>query len=237
MKFEILENGTLRCTLTQNDLEQNGIGLEDFFTNSKLARDFMEKLIHMAEEEVGFQTNGNMMSIQASVLPDNQIVLTFTEGTVNQSDILEHIKNLFHKEDGIPSTQKEDVFREMLEKSERMNTQEDSKEEMETEQSEEAEQGYCYLVTFDSFEKVKQFCHVLPINFAATSCLYCLEKKKQYYLWADLTECSRKYTYEFVAASMEYAKTIEKDSPKSNYLREHAKVILKEEALERLADL
>ncbi len=43
--------------------------------------------------------------------------------------------------------------------------------------------------------------------------------------------------YEFVAASMEYAKSIEKDSIRSNFLDEHANVILKEQALEILAQL
>ncbi len=40
MKFEKMENGSLRCTLTQDDLEQNGIELDDFFANTQCQRIF-----------------------------------------------------------------------------------------------------------------------------------------------------------------------------------------------------
>ena len=52
-----------------------------------------------------------------------------------------------------------------------------------------------------------------------------------------MNQSTRGYVYEFVAASMEYAKSIEKDSIRSNFLDEHANVILKEQALEILAQL
>ena len=48
MKFEKMDNGSLRCTLTQDDLEQNGIGLDDFFSNTPNARKFLENLIRIA---------------------------------------------------------------------------------------------------------------------------------------------------------------------------------------------
>ena len=90
-----MENGVLRCTLTQEDLEQNGIELEDFFSNSPNAREFLEKLIRIAEEEVGYKTSGNMMSIQAAIMSEDEIVLTFSESQVSSSEILEHIRNMF----------------------------------------------------------------------------------------------------------------------------------------------
>ena len=97
--------------------------------------------------------------------------------------------------------------------------------------------GYTYLLTFVSFTSAKKFCQILPAGSNADSRLYYLDKNKQYFLWADLNQSTRGYVYEFVAASMEYAKTIEKDSVRSNFLDEHANIILKEHALETLAQL
>ncbi|MBO5302557.1 MAG: adaptor protein MecA [Lachnospiraceae bacterium] len=228
MKFEKMENGTLRCTLNKEDLDANGVGLEDFFTNSKNARDFLEKVIHIAEDEVGFQANGNMMSIQASIMSENEIILTFSENQVNGSEIFEHIKNMLgasgkaEKNHALPDV-KEDIFKEISE-----NQEEKISGDME---------GYAYILNFVSFNGVRNFCRILPQNHKADSRLYYLEKKKQYYLWADLNNSTRKYVYEFVAASMEYAVSIEKESAYKNYLEEHAKIILKEQALEALAQL
>lgn len=229
MKFEKMNNGSLRCTLTQNDLEQNGVALDDFFSNSPNAREFLEKLIRIAEDEVGFQATGNMMSIQAAIVSEDEIVLTFSESQVSSAEILEHIRNMFGSSSTKASAKskpdvKDDIIKEAgTVKDERI--------------IESPKDGYVYLLTFVSFTSVRKFCRVLPINPSAKSRLYYLDQKKQYFLWADLNSSARAFVYEFVAASMEYAKTIEKDSLRSNYLEEHADVILKERALQTLAQL
>lgn len=229
MKFEKLDNGALRCVLTKEDLEEYGMELEDFFSNSALAREFLEKLMHMAEDEVGFQTTGNMISIQAAIMSENEIVLTFSENQVSGSELIEHLKNMFGSnlaKEKVPIAQKqtEDIFNEIGK---------DTKEEKIAGDME----GYAYLLTFVSFAGVRDFCRILRVNESAKSCLYYLEQKKKYYLWADLNNSTRKFVYEFVAASMEYAQGIEKDSAYRTYLEEHGKTIIKEQALEVLAHL
>lgn len=228
MKFEKMGNGALRCTLTQEDLARNGIGLDDFFTNTPNARSFLEKLIHIAEEEVGFRATGNMMSIQAAIMSEDEIVLTFTESQVNGSEIIEHLRNMLAGRQSALQQDKDeelDVLREL-----------GNPDTMQKEASRDAE-GYAYLVTFVSFARVRDFCRILPSPENVKSRLYYLDKKQQYFLWADLNQSSRKYIYEFVASSMEYASSIEKDSSRSNYLEEHGKVIVKNNALETLAQL
>ena len=229
MKFEKMDNGSLRCTLTKEDLEENGIELEDFFSNSKSARDFLEKVIHIAEDEVGFHTSGNMMSIQAAIMSENEIVLTFSDNQANGMELIEHLKNMFgsamsKESPSVLPEKKEDVFKDLGKKSEEEKVEGDM-------------EGYAYLLTFVSFAGVQNFCRILPENANTKSCLYYLDQKKKYFLWADLNNTTRRYVYEFVAASMEYAQGIEKDSSYRNYLEEHGKVIIKEQALEALAQL
>lgn len=229
MRFEKMDNGTLRCTLTQEDLEQNGIELEDFFSNSKNARDFLEKLIRIAENEVGYHASGNMMSIQAAIMSEDEIVLTFSESQVSGSEIIEHLRNMFGAS-GAP----EQKFGETKEQEDLLQELKEVKQEK---SEEKAGEGYVYLATFVSFSNVCRFCRVLPIDQKAASRLYYMDKDKRYFLWADLNYSDRKFVYEFVAASMEYADSIEKDSVRSSYLEEHGRVILRERALETLAQL
>lgn len=251
MKFEKMDNGTLRCTLTQEDLALNGVELDDFFSNTQNAREFLEKLIRMAEDEVGYKANGNMMSIQAAIMPDNKIVLTFSESQVSNSEIIEHLKSMISSsKDGTNKEHDKDVKEGILnelgsrigakgKKSKGKNGKLDEKT-AKTEAKREArsvENDYDYLVTFNVFPRVLDFCHVLPKNKDSVSRLYYLEREKSYYLHADLNKSSRKYIYEFVAASMEYAQSIEKNSSKGSFLEEHGKIICKERALETLAKI
>ena len=229
MKFEKMNNGSLRCTLTQEDLEENGIELDDFFTNTQNAREFLEKLIRIAEDEVGYKTTGNMMTIQAAIMSEDEIVLTFSESHVSGAEILEHIRNMFGASSARePASPGQDVKADILKEAG------DRQKEKVIEGDRE---GYAYLLTFVSFTSVRKFCQILPMNPAARSRLYYLDQKKQYFLWADLNQSSRSYVYEFVTASMEYAKAIEKDSVRSNFLEEHGEIIVKEKALETLAKL
>lgn len=228
MKFEKIGNGALRCTLTQEDLARNGVGLDDFFTNTPNARNFLEKLIHIAEEEVGFRTTGNMMSIQAAIMSEDEIVLTFTESQVNGAEIIEHLRNMLSNRQGLIQQENEEELDVLKELSQGETKPNDSSRDAE---------GYVYLVNFVSFARVRDFCKVLPKPEKTRSRLYYLDKKEQYFLWADLNQSSRQYIYEFVASSMEYADSIEKDSSRSSYLEEHAKIIVRNHALETLAQL
>lgn len=231
MKFEKMDNGSLRCTLTQEDLREHGIGLDDFFSNTSNAREFLENLIRIAEDEVGFKTTGNMMSIQAAIMSEDEIVLTFSESQVSSAEILEHIRNMFGTTAAKEIAEgKTDVKADILKEAGQKNKEGKSKEE-------KSEEDYAYLLTFDSFDRVRKFCQILSRDLKAKSRLYYLDQTKQYFLWADLNESARGYVYEFVAASMEYAKTIEKDSARSNFLEEHANIILKNKVLDTLAKL
>ena len=229
MKFEKMDNGSLRCTLTQDDLEQNGIELDDFFSNTPNAREFLEKLIRIAEDEVGFKTTGNMMSIQAAIMSEDEIVLTFSENQVSGAEILEHIRNMFGASVGREKRiEKPDVEDDILKEA--------GGQEIE-ETAEDDGEGYSYLLRFDTLTDVRRFCQVLPKPRNAKSCLYYLDQKQQYFLWTDLNDTTRGYVYEFVTASMEYTKSIEKDSVRRKFLDEHADVIIKEHALELLKKL
>ncbi len=229
MKFEKMDNGSLRCTLTQDDLEQNGIELDDFFSNTQNAREFLEKLIRIAEDEVGFKTTGNMMSIQAAIMSEDEIVLTFSENQVSSAEILEHIRNMFGTSSGKEQRLKQpDVKDDILKEA--------GGQEIE-ETAEDDGEGYAYLLTFDTLTDVRRFCQVLPKTRKAKSRLYYLGQKQQYFLWTDLNDTTRGYVYEFVTASMEYAKSIEKDSVRRKFLDEHADIVIKEHALELLKKL
>ncbi len=216
-----MNNGSLRCSLTKQDLDNNGVKMEDFFTNNQTARDFLEKLIHMAEQEVGYKTSGNMMSIQAAAVSENDIILTFTEHQLNGSDLIEKIKDMVSgkvPDEETKSEKKDDLFLELNDKT-----------------KDEA-QDYTYLLRFDSLDMIVRFARVMITRESkldkVISTVY--KYKKEYYMHANLNFSSKDYLYSFVSTAMEYTESIQKGDVFVTFLEEHGKVIIGPWAMQEL---
>lgn len=231
VKFEKMDNGTLRCRLTRKDLTTNGIDIEDFFSNTQNARDFLEKLIRMAEDEVGFKASGNMMSIQAAIMSEDDIVLTFSESRASSAEIIDSIRKMVteQKEKG-----KNLIAKDLFEELGKTNLQAKKTEEIKNE-----EQEYRYMVTFETLTQAILFSKAIQFEVQqkenVISELYSIKGK--IYLHADLGQLAKKQIYEFVAAAMEYAVLIEKETNFLAYLKEHGKTICNTQALQILSNL
>ena len=111
MEFERIDAGTVRCILNKEDLEAYNVKIDDFFKNSSNIYDFMHEIIEMAEQEVAYKPDGNMLSMQVALLPENKLALTFYESQRDSIEgMLGHIKNVVGDiEDIIPEKLKEQL--------------------------------------------------------------------------------------------------------------------------------
>ncbi|SEP91209.1 MULTISPECIES: adaptor protein MecA [Butyrivibrio] len=93
MKFNRVDDTRVECIISEEDLEEYGIGLQDLLTKKKEAMDFLREIIEKAEEEVDFKPiDGAMMPMQVTVTPDKRISITLSEdpdGTIQ--DLLEKL--------------------------------------------------------------------------------------------------------------------------------------------------
>ena len=216
MKFELINEGMLKCSLTRRELNDNGVDLEDFFANSQNARDFLEKVMRQAENEVGFSRSGNMMSVQAAVLSDNDIVLTFCDHQITPADIMNQLKSLFSAGEKTPElrTPEKDPFIALGEQS-----------------------VHDYLLTFSSMDRMIRFARVLGEHAGkgdhviSTAYRY----RDRYYIHANLNFCTKQYIYHFVSAGMEYASAMQRQDAFVNHLAEHGTKLSDPWAMEMLA--
>ena len=51
MKFNRVDDTRVECIISEEDLEEYGIGLQDLLTKKKEAMDFLREIIEKAEEE------------------------------------------------------------------------------------------------------------------------------------------------------------------------------------------
>ena len=79
MKFVRINEYTVNCILTADDLEEQGIRIEDLLKKEESSMEFLHGIIERATEEVGFHPDGNVLPMQITMLPDDSISLTLTE--------------------------------------------------------------------------------------------------------------------------------------------------------------
>lgn len=79
MKIERVDERTVKCFLSNEELEEYDISYKDFIMRSAKAREVVEDIIIQAEEEVGYQPPRFAFDLQIMMLPDQGMLLTFSE--------------------------------------------------------------------------------------------------------------------------------------------------------------
>ena len=95
MEFKRINKDTVTCIITEDDMFEQGIRLEDLFEKKKEAMDFLHEVMKKAEEEVDYKPTGAFMPMQITVLPDHSISLTLSENA--SASFSEILKNLTEK--------------------------------------------------------------------------------------------------------------------------------------------
>ena len=82
MEFKRINKDTVTCIITEDDMFEQGIKLEDLFEKKKEAMDFLHEVMKKAEEEVDYKPTGAFMPMQITVLPDHSTgLLTYSTKT------------------------------------------------------------------------------------------------------------------------------------------------------------
>ncbi|WP_026515830.1 adaptor protein MecA [Butyrivibrio sp. MC2021] len=95
MEFRRINKDTVTCIITEDDMDEQGIKLEDLFEKKKEAMEFLHDVMRKAEEEVDYKPTGSFMPMQITVLPDHSISLTLSENA--SASFGEILKNLTDK--------------------------------------------------------------------------------------------------------------------------------------------
>ena len=91
MEFKRIDNETVNCIITEDDMDEQGITIEDLFEKRKEAMDFLHDVMRKAQEEVDYKPTGSITPLQITVLPDHTISLTLSETTSSFSDLLKTV--------------------------------------------------------------------------------------------------------------------------------------------------
>jgi len=87
MKFTKIDENTVRCVVSQEEMEAYDVELEDFVKKNKKVKDFVELLIDKAGDEVGYEHAHGMMQLQLQPLPKRGLAITFSSREVTPEEL------------------------------------------------------------------------------------------------------------------------------------------------------
>lgn len=100
MKFIRLNKGTVRCILTAEDMEEYGLGIDDFIEQNEQASEFIHELIEKAGAEVGDITRSGMVTLGVMQMPGGKISITISDAVIDENDeggVVGKLESLFKK--------------------------------------------------------------------------------------------------------------------------------------------
>ena len=72
MKMERVDDKTVKCFLSNEELEEYEIDYKDFVTRSEKAREVVQEIIEQATEEVGYKPPKFAFDLQIMMMPKNR---------------------------------------------------------------------------------------------------------------------------------------------------------------------
>ncbi|MCR4674663.1 MAG: adaptor protein MecA [Lachnospiraceae bacterium] len=79
MKFTKLNENSIRCVISQDEMTEYGVNLDDLMDDREKAEDFLRVILDEAKTEVDFHTSGEALNVQLSIMPDGDIALMISD--------------------------------------------------------------------------------------------------------------------------------------------------------------
>lgn len=179
MEFERIGKNTVQCHMTAEEMDEYGLRIEDFFTNQEKSRNFLEHLVERAEEEIGYEVESGMISMQLMRMPDDSLTITFSDkGEDGIQNMLSQIQNLAgmideHTAATITDADAMHQVESMQEFAEGAPQQTDTSERKKKQKVQQKKQQTAARVfAFERLEPLESFVQTLPYQKPVSSKLY-----------------------------------------------------------------
>lgn len=255
MTFKRLNQDTICCILTEDDMLEYGVELEDFILNKEKAQDVLHNIVERAAEELALDMHkGGMLSLQIMPLPDNSISIMFSEkGQINVMEMVNQLKKALGNieelkklqqntdmpvfPDGTKTSQGSSLNEKdgMQGKTWNKDTKPAKKEKNgKQEKKGQEEESRLRIYSFASIMDVAEFCSYVPTKTKVVSQLYKDSKQDIYYLVFTKSKLSKKDFAKVCSKAVEFGKYISDDPVRAAYLEEHMEHIVEEKAVRQL---
>ncbi len=206
MKYKKINDATVQCIVSADDMAEYGLALSDIFERSERGEEFLRGIIERAHDEVGYQINGGNIAMQITPLKNDGLVVTFTdERPADFRGMLQHIK------EALQSLSDELTDQEAVTKA----FDDDRR-----------------MFVFASLHQAMQYAAAIPNTYSVKSHLY--KEGEDYYLVLEKNRLSYKSFNKISAQAVEFGNLIAVSGEKLQYLEEHGECLIRNRAVSRL---
>lgn len=198
MKFTKIDENTVRCVISKEEMESYNLELEDFIKKNKKVKDFVELLIDKAGDEVGYEHSNGMMQLQLQPLPKMGLAITFSSREITAEELSKEIAMSLGEEQAgsFFDTLSEPTGKEKKSNSVEITDIPKKKNARIKKQLKEAEIPDLYICKFRNLQDVVSFCGQVPEHFFARGSVYKDEKNNVFYMVIERARCKmEKYLY------------------------------------------
>jgi len=246
MEYKRIDENTIRCIITQEDMEEYGLDLDEFLSHSKKSDDFLRHIVEEARGELGYKNTHGMVSMRLEVLNDGRICLTFAGGDEEKirNQMIKHMQQIF------PDITPEMMDRAMQQLGEMTEQKRNEKiaeimsriEEKMQENEPEEESGndtFSYtqqeeiktlrIIGFPSMKAVLEYAKSITIHQPIKSHLY--KADGQYYLCIEKYRISDKKFQMLTVMAFDYASVYADVKSIRRHLAEHGELLIENKAI------
>lgn len=241
MRIERIDDKTVKCFLSNEELEEYEIDYKDFVMRSDKAKEIVQEIMMHAEEEVGYKPPKFAFDLQIMMLPEQGLVLTFSEKDSEIRDGDQLIEFLKEMKRLLQKTREKVNMIGTAEGAAQSGAAENGSAKAEGEQagkakkssqaSEETRPGVA-VFAFSSIGKAMEYAEVLPSNLRVESAFY--QMNDLYYLYLAKGHASYDRYSRACIQALEFGGLYTADDRQILWLQEHAQCLIAEKALKKL---
>ena len=223
MEYKRIDENTIRCIVTEEDMESFGLNLDEFLSHSGRSDEFLQYIVSEARDELGYQNDKGIVSMRLEVLSDRRISLTFGSGDEKQirEQVLKYLKDLAESR----IAQEIEKMLESRPKESAPVKEEQGMRETPKEEKKELYRMYC----FTSLRDLMSYCHAIGLKQPIRSHLY--KEKENYYLIVDRYRISEYHFTLLTDVAFDYAKVLAEAENVYDHLREHGELLISDRAI------
>lgn len=224
MKIERVDDKTVKCFLSLEELEEYQLDYKDFVMRSEKAKEVVQEIIDLAAEEVGYKPPRFAFDLQIMMVPDQGMVLTFSEKDPPELSDQGSIAKCLEE------------MKKILQEAKENAGEIQGQPALSKGRSSADKKGSVPNITvmeFDSIGRVMEYASALPGNLRVTSVLY--EMNHKFYLYINRNRASyERYTRACVQA-LEFGRLYAASQEQILFLEEHGECLIAQGALKKLS--
>lgn len=224
MKIERVDDKTVRCFLSNEELEEYEIDYKDFVTRSEKAKEIVQEIIVQAEEEVGYKPPKYAFDLQIMMVPDQGLLLTFSDKDPELKEGSQIMECLKEMKKILQQT------KEQVERSGGSGASEGGSKKLSAMDA-AGRPDYAVFV-FGCLRDVMSYAEGLPGNLRVESQLY--GQDGQYYLYIKKSHASYERFSRACIQALEFGGLYTAEENRFLLLKEHASCLIAERALKKL---